>query len=723
MKKNYPYIWGVQYYRAPTPERDSWNSDLKKIKEIGFNSVKFWVQWRWSHIQEDKFYFDDLDELMDLAQDYGLDVTLNIILDVAPVWLYEKYSDAKMILNDGTVVEPVAVQHRQIGGHPGPCYNHPGANEEKRKFLEKVFLHFKDHPALAMWDVWNEPELCYPQRFPVKTEKLACYCDNCRREFRVWLENKYKSIDRLNHVWGRNYSCWNDAEMPRSESVITDFVDWREFQGDSMTKDAKLRLELAHRYSPDKISYLHVVPNDLQVWNPVSCCSDDFDMAKNCDVFASTMTGSSYTPQLVLSAGRGKVCYNVESHINCGHISMHQRSLALKEVNRDLLPQIGMGIKGFMFWQYRAELLGTEAPCWGIVNPDGTDRSVTEAVRRFGAGLLPVSENLMKAFPQKAEIGIWKSRKNELFHYCGNKLDSVHAALENYSEILYRKSYRYSFVNSFMLENGELDDYKMIIMPCPYYLTEAEAEALNKWVADGGVLLAEAHLGGYNADTGRHSTKIPGMGLSELWNFREEMSCSSYHLDLQSEEGDCDVEIQNDDLRKALQESALAGGKFFPISYEGRNVIWGAWRYAELTGQIEMLGSLGDSRCSLGLTRIGQGMVYYAGTELGCGAEKDYTGLARLIDMIAAKAKVCSTLNCKSSDEMNVHVDALFSGDNDVPEFIVISNKDNQPAELELNILQDCHCAGIFSEMNLSMSTGCNNIEIPADFIDLFVVK
>ena len=24
--------------------------------------------------------------------------------------------------------------------------------------------HFRSHPALHMWDVWNEPELCFPQR-------------------------------------------------------------------------------------------------------------------------------------------------------------------------------------------------------------------------------------------------------------------------------------------------------------------------------------------------------------------------------------------------------------------------------------------------------------------------------------------------------------------------------------------------------------------------------
>lgn len=35
------FIFGVQYYRAPTPSCENWESDLKNIKENGFNSVKF----------------------------------------------------------------------------------------------------------------------------------------------------------------------------------------------------------------------------------------------------------------------------------------------------------------------------------------------------------------------------------------------------------------------------------------------------------------------------------------------------------------------------------------------------------------------------------------------------------------------------------------------------------------------------------------------------------
>ncbi len=228
-EKEYPFIWGAQYYRAPTPEPEVWEEDFQKMQELGFNSVKFWVQWRWSHIDENEYYFDDLKKLLLLAEKYDIEVTLNTIFDVSPIWLYDKYPDAKQVMNSGKIIEPFTAAHRQIGGHPGPCYNHPGALEERKKFLAKSIELLKEYPALKMWDVWNEPELSYPQRHPIEFGKLACYCGNCEAKFKEYLQDKYETISELNNIWGRNYQNWNQVEMPRSGETLLDFVDWREY--------------------------------------------------------------------------------------------------------------------------------------------------------------------------------------------------------------------------------------------------------------------------------------------------------------------------------------------------------------------------------------------------------------------------------------------------------------------------------------------------------------
>ncbi|WP_259335522.1 beta-galactosidase [Alistipes sp. AF48-12] len=272
-------------------------------ERLGFTDVKFWVQWRWNNRRENEYDFGDLDRLTDLAEKNGLRVTFNTIFDVAPVWLYEKYPDAKQLANDGRRIEPYTVGHRQGGGHPGPCYNHPGALEARKAFMRQAILHFRDRKGVRFWDVWNEPELSFPQR-DAQLDRLVCYCDHCRAEFIGWLQRKYRDIETLNRIWGRCYNDWEEVELPRNTETIKDFIDWRLFHSYTMTREAQWRLEMVRELAPEQAAYLHVVPNTMQPFNAVSTCTDDFAVAEMCDVFAATMNnGPFFTPQVLSAAG------------------------------------------------------------------------------------------------------------------------------------------------------------------------------------------------------------------------------------------------------------------------------------------------------------------------------------------------------------------------------------------------------------------------------------
>ena len=155
--KNY-VPFGSQYYRAPSPHKEDWDRDLKRMSELGFNTVKYWIQWRWNNPDEGEYYFDDIDELMDLAQKYSLKVMLNTIFDVAPAWIYKKYSEASMVTLSGRKIGPQSQPHRQIGGL-GYCFNHDGVMEHFFEFLKVSVDRYKDHPALEIWNVGSEPEL------------------------------------------------------------------------------------------------------------------------------------------------------------------------------------------------------------------------------------------------------------------------------------------------------------------------------------------------------------------------------------------------------------------------------------------------------------------------------------------------------------------------------------------------------------------------------------
>ncbi|MBI2300389.1 MAG: beta-galactosidase [Armatimonadetes bacterium] len=710
-RERYPFLFGSQYYRAPTPEPECWEADFDNLQTLGFNAVKFFVQWRWSHRAPDRFYFDDLDPLMDLAAEHGLGVTLNFILDVAPVWLYEAHPDARQITNHGRVIEPYAVGHRSVGGHPGPCYRHPGALADRQRFVAAAVDHFRAHPALQMWDVWNEPELCFPQRIP-DLETMACYCPHCRGGFLAWLQGKYGELDRLNAVWGRCYETWPQVEMPRGNGTVTDFVDWREFHLDTMTGEARWRLEVVRERDPEHVRYLHVVPN---TWFSAVTCADDFAMAEPCEVFAASMNGLPSVALHALSAARGKVCYNVESHLNFGSTDMHQPRVELPRVLADFLPQLGLGIKGFLFWQYRAETLGLESPAWGLVKPDGSSRPVTEAVRRFWATLQPHAEALRQAVPALAPVGVWRSRKNEIFHFClQGQVNGLNAAMEAWINGLYWDSVPCRVVSGGMLEAGELAGLKLLVMPVGYYLTQAEAEQLDRWVRDGGVVVCEAHLGGYNGTTGRHSRVLPGCGLAESWGLCETDSTSARHLRLGEAQAFDDPALP-EDVRKALRDFGATGGTFFPIRMAGGALVWGAHRYAELSGDgLESLGSFDGQVPCLGRKQVGRGTVFYCGTNLGQAAERDPAGLLAILRLAVAAAGIAPTARAELPG--TVHADLL--ADEAGPRFAVVVSRAER--EQAVTIGAPSRWRGLFT--GVTWKAGAP-VTVPAGFADLLTAE
>jgi beta-galactosidase len=717
--KRFPFLFGTQYYRAPTPEPACWETDLANIRALGFNAVKFFVQWRWSHRAPGSFYFEDLDRLMDLAGQNGLGVTLNFILDVAPTWLYTQYPDARQVNNHGQVIEPYAVGHRQVGGHPGPCYRHPGALAERQMFVSAAVEHFRDHPAMQMWDVWNEPELSFPQRTP-DLATMVCYCPHCQAAFRAWLQAKYPSLDQLNTIWGRCYASWEQVEVARDTGTITDFIDWREFHLDSMSAEAAWRLTTTARLDPQHGRYLHVVPNSY--FSAVTC-ADDFAMAEHCEVFAATMTGGPTACMHVVSAGRGKVCYNVESHINHGCTDMHQPIVELPDLLRDLLPQLGMGIKGFLYWQYRAETLGFESPAWGLVRMDGSPRPVTAAVQQFWARLQPHTDALRRAFPPQPEAGIWRSRKNEIFHFCLQKqVGSFNAGIDAYIQALYWHNLPFGLVNDQMLADGQLDHLKLLILPTPYYLSQPEIDALDRWVRRGGVLLCEAHLAGYNASTGRHSQHMPGGGLAEAWGVREEETTSPYHL-RQAVSRQAENDALPADVRKALQAFGAAGGEEFPIVLEAGpsagSLIWGSHRFASLKGEgINVIGRIGGGAACLAHQRVGAGQVFYCGTNLGQAAGRDPSGLQAILSMAADAAGLTPHGDVQPLTPGSVHIDTLSAAGRQ--RFAVVINRTEQEQVLQA---QDAgQWQGLFSESAWELTPGGRQT-IPPGFTDIFVIS
>lgn len=683
----FPFVYGAQYYRAPTPEPEYWDRDFVHMKRLGFNTVKFWVQWRWSERTPGRYFWDDLDQLMLLAERYELKVILNLICDVMPVWAERCFPDCRMVDRHGIPVNTEATLCRQLGGYPGPCYNHPGMLKARKNFFRAALEHFNSCSALLAWDVWNEPEHHLNRRSTDNDDNLLCYCPHCLNRFREVMKEKYGSINRLNQRWGRCYNSFEEVEASRSPGTVADFIDWREFQLDTLTDEAKWRLNMVREIAPGKFPHLHVVPHTIHCFNSVNCV-DDFALAEHCDIFGFSMTSDPAFAVSAASSAGNQPFYNAEWHINFGSTALHPRVIDRKTFLREAIPQLALGVRGYLYWQFRPESLGFEAPAWGLIRGNGTEKPVTVYAAEFIRKLTPYLPKLMHAHCQKEKVAILKSRRNELFFHAfpRNKGNWLDRSIRGWTKVLQKAGVPFRFISSNQLEQNALDGIEILILPAAYYMSQKEANGADRFLQNGGTLIAEGSIASYCHDTGRHSLTIPGCGLAERWGIHEIESVSTFHMDCGTS-GSCEASGASGDTAKALQGARSAGGEYLLLNTpQGKG--YGALNCSFLEADhAEPLAFAAGTTCVL-KKNIGRGTLIYAGTYLGIAAAEQSAALLKTLLQDLLKP-----LNIPFRENENDPIlTTLYAEEEAI--FLIAENKSSVPVKVTLPFA----CCNIFDD-------------------------
>lgn len=569
---------------------------------MGFNCVKYWVQWRASSPQENVYLFDDIAELMDLADKYHLKVVLNVIFDVAPAWFYRKYPDAAMITADGAVLQPRALSYRQIGGAPGPCYHHEQAQQEKDRFLTAAVQALKDHPALWVWDLWNEPELTTGVKRTLSFDNQVCYCDHSVKAFSGWLQQKYGTLDAFNEKWQRTYADWQEAEPPRGQAVFNDFVDWRLFMSDALTEDLKRRAAVVKAYDLEHPIMVHTVP--APIFNLITAGSDDFKLAEPCDLFGNSLGSSAWSADLLISAAKGKKIINSEIHALPGHTAMKPKKLEFRELKQHILIPLARGITGFLFWQYRPEVLGHEAPAWGSTYLDGSETPWLSDMAALNLLIQEKREVLEHAVRPSDGIAILFSSENQIANFAAYAhLDSYNDSVQGTHKLLHDLNYKVEFIHELDVTETTLANYRCLWMPYPLYLNERLCSVIKKWVADGGILIAECSFGALTAENGSHSYNVPGYGFEDVFGVRESWIHSVEHLD-HSYHNVTITSTTTIPLISAVEASVEGEGAYYKSDLD-------------LQKEVKVIAEYGEDRSpAITSTVYGKGKAIYIGTLL-----------------------------------------------------------------------------------------------------------
>jgi beta-galactosidase len=511
--------YGGDYNPEQWP-REIWEEDITLMHQAGVNLVSVGI-WSWAKLEprEGEFDFEWLDQLLDLLHEGGIRVDLATPTAAPPAWFYKKYPQARVVHRDGTVMTNGS---RGMAAPSSPDYLRACAN-----ITRALAERYSNHPALAMWHVHNE------YGAPVSDS----YDEASRDAWRIWLRERYDTLDGLNEAWGtsfwgQTYYEWDEIPTPALSATVTNpamRLDYTRFSSDAVLRCFIQERDIIKEYSTAPVTTNFMALNcpsmDLWAWaQEVDVVSNDYYLEA---ADPRNQIKLSLDADLTRSIARGKPWILLE-HSTSG-VNWQDRNVAKKplEMARNSLATLARGADGIMFFQWRAARFGAEKFHSAMLPHAGTDSRIFREVCDLGARLAELSEQGVIGTTVPADVAIlwdWESLWAQGLEW----RPSIDANARERILEFYTQLWEDKVTIDFAHPEQDLSRYKLVLAPASYLLTDAASENLKSYVAAGGTLAVSYFSGIVNEnDTVRHGglsvavDEVLGLRIEEFLPLRE----------------------------------------------------------------------------------------------------------------------------------------------------------------------------------------------------------
>jgi beta-galactosidase len=215
---------GANYHPHDDKNIEKIKRDIQLMKDAGFTSVRMGhLAWDSYEPSEGKFDFAWFDKVMDMMNDAGIKVILDIAIRPAPIWLHHKYPSIDVIDVNGDVHYP---NHRYMDDVGDPMYQKYAV-----RYADTLTKHYGKHPALIAFGIDNE-----------SGDGPISYSETARKRFITWLKKKYATVDNLNKAWAtqrwsRRINQFEEVGFPvatHTTDVPERMLDFRRFVSDEV---------------------------------------------------------------------------------------------------------------------------------------------------------------------------------------------------------------------------------------------------------------------------------------------------------------------------------------------------------------------------------------------------------------------------------------------------------------------------------------------------------
>ena len=488
-------------YNPEQWDEEIWHEDMQLFKKANIDIVTLNV-FSWASLQPDEnsYDFSKLDKIMDLVLQNDLNICLATSTAAHPAWMARKYPEILRTEFNGI--------KRKFGGRHNSCPNSSIYRKYSTALARKLAERYGQYNNIVAWHISNE-------------YGGECYCENCEKAFRVWLMNKYQTIDNLNRdwgtaFWGHTFYDWDDIVLPNllSEHFAENrtmfqpiSLDYKRFNSDSILDCYRLEYEAIKNITPS----IPITTNFMGFYKALDYAKwakyMDFISWDNYPAHDSIYTEASMAHDLMRGIGGGKPFALMEQTPS---ISNWHPYCALKRPNVMRLwsyQAIAHGADTVMFFQMRRSITACEKYHSGVIEHVGNDETrVFREMKALGKELIHL-DNKTLGSKSKSKTAIYFDWNNwwAIEYSAGPSID-----LKYYKQILnfYTALNHMNIPVDFISGTDELNDYELVIAPVFYLMNEGYDEKIKSFVKAGGTFVTtffsgyvnendKVYLGGY----------------------------------------------------------------------------------------------------------------------------------------------------------------------------------------------------------------------------------
>lgn len=492
-------------YQPVDRSREQIQRDIALMRQAGLKVVRMGdLSWDYFEPAEGRFDFATFDWIMDRMHDAGIKVILDIPGQPAPIWLHHRYPGVDIVTQQGTRLHAAERYMDNIGD--------PDYRRLLARMADTLTSRYARHPALFAIGFNNEIGNGYLSYSPADRERFV-----------EWLKKRYGSIEALNKAWAtqrwsRRINAWDEVQLPYAEGPgpFERYLDLRRYWSDT-TIDVLRELESIRKKNvPDK-------PVISNLWDGSGRKGFDYlatqreyasygAMGFYPEYYGDPPVGTAFDALMIKGGLHTPIWFNEFTTGSPGVYGTKGRSRMWAHFG------LLLGAQTALAWTFNTHLGGEEQTLFGLIDHDDQPSWKLKEWATI-AGEFARLQGL--GFPRQTQpkIAIAYSFDNRIASSAPGDgvrrylttpyLEQAHNALEP----LLKDNIDAAVVN---IAHEDLSRYRLVVVPGLYLLDDAGADALRKFVADGGTVIMTAFSAKVNAHNQWYDTPLPGR-LSDVF--------------------------------------------------------------------------------------------------------------------------------------------------------------------------------------------------------------